>query len=324
MNFSIRNSKVENVLLVDGITRTGKFFLAKIVSEFKGIEFFQYLQVLEQVPYIYRLGGMNKDAAIALIKSSVDYGVYNQIVGRNLNHRVLDRSSIYNSINPELYLKRQFENFETDHILQLMRGDDKKFQFVTHNALANVDILLDAYPRLNMIHIIRNPVDLVYSWYRKNYGKINSPNNLSIDPSIEKNGFAVPWYHDNWDDDYHKMGDVDLIIKSIKTLLDLNAKKVSSLSDLAKSKIFIIKYEDLVLNPLFEMKKLSNFLGVSVNAQIKQVLLREGLPNKDVMSNHNKKSKFIYELASDSSVRILNSMERDYNESKTYCNLDIV
>jgi hypothetical protein len=134
----------------------------------------------------------------------------------------------------------------------------------------------------------------------------------------------VPWYHDSWDDDYHEMGDVDLIIKSIKTLLDLNAKKVSSLSDLAKSKIFIIKYEDLVLNPLFEMKKLSNFLGVSVNAQIKQVLLRECLPNKDVMSNHNKKSKFIYELASDSSVRILNSMERDYNESKTYCNLDIV
>ncbi len=100
MNFSIRNNKVENVLLVDGITRTGKFFLAKIVSEFKEIEFFQYLQVLEQVPYIYGIGGMHKDAAIALIKSTVDYGVYNQILGRNLNHRVLDRSSIFNSINP--------------------------------------------------------------------------------------------------------------------------------------------------------------------------------------------------------------------------------
>jgi hypothetical protein len=322
MNFSSKNNKVDNILLIDGITRTGKFFLAKIVSEFKEIEYFQYLQAIEQVPYIYGLGGINKDAAIALLKSTVDYGVYNQILGRNLNHRVLDRSSIFNSITPEIYLKRQFKNFETNEVIQLMRAADKTFPFVTHNALANVDLFLDAYPNLKMIHIIRDPVELVYSWYKKNYGNLNSKDSLSIDPYIEKNGSAVPWYHAGWDN--NEMGEVDCIIKSIKTLLDLNAEKVSTLSSLDKSRIFIIKYEDLVINPSLEVKRLGDFLGLPIGTEIKKILLKESLPNKSLMNNHNENSNFIYDLASNSFAKMLNNMESNYNNNTSYCNLDIV
>ena len=106
MKFSIKTNNVENVLLVDGITRTGKFLLSKIVSEFEDIEFFQSLPVLEHIPYMFGLGGMGGDAAISLIKSTIDYAAYDQFLGRGLNHRVLDRSSIYNSSDSASYLKR--------------------------------------------------------------------------------------------------------------------------------------------------------------------------------------------------------------------------
>ncbi len=324
MNFAKKNTNVENVLLVDGLTRTGKFFLAKIVSELENVDFFQYLQVLEQIPYIYGLGGMSEDASIALIKSSVDYGVYNQILGRSLNHRVLDRSSIYNSSNPELYLKRQFEIIEKDEIIHLIRSNNKKHLFCTHNVLTNIDIMLKAYPDLKMIHIIRNPVDLVFSWYKKKYGKINSYDRLNLNPDISKNGIAVPWYHNEWGDNDNGMNEVDIIIKSIKTLFDLINKKTSCMSTTDKDKIFIIKYEKLIMDPVNEMKKLSCFLGSSINNKVRQALLREGLPNTKIMNNHKENSKIIYGLASNESSKILRKMEKDYLTSKVFYGLDML
>ncbi len=38
-------SLVNNIALIDGFTRSGKFFLAKIVSGLNKIEFFQYIHV---------------------------------------------------------------------------------------------------------------------------------------------------------------------------------------------------------------------------------------------------------------------------------------
>ena len=56
MNFINKDTNVENVLLVDGVTRAGKFFLAEILSGFDKVEFFQYLPLLEQIPVIYGMG----------------------------------------------------------------------------------------------------------------------------------------------------------------------------------------------------------------------------------------------------------------------------
>ena len=324
MKFSIKTNNVENVLLVDGITRTGKFLLAKIVSEFEDIEFFQSLPALEHIPYMFGLGGMSRDTAISLIKSTIDYAAYDQFLGRGLNHRVLDRSSIYNSSDSASYLKRQFENLESNDILRLMRSNSKSFFFVAHNILANVDIFLDAYPRLKMIYIVRNPVDLVYSWNRKEYGKVNSKDFLTMSPDIEKNGYSVPWYYSNWSDEYKKLGEIDLIVKSIKTILALTAKKISSLSDIEKRKIHIIRYEDLVTNPLNELKKVEVFLGKPINCQVKDILLKEGLPNKSIVDKQEEKSKFIFDLTSEKYTKILKNMELDYLNGDDYCGLSVL
>jgi hypothetical protein len=334
VKFSIKTNNVENVLIVDGITRSGKFLLAKIVSEFEDIEFFQYLPVLEHIPYLFGLGGMRRDAAISLIKSTIDYAAYDQFLGRGLNHRALDRSSIYNSSDSASYLKRQLENLESNDILRLMRNNSKSFFFVTHNILANIDIFLDAYPRLNMIYIVRNPVDLVYSWNRKRHGEDNSKDFLgkykdlndhqTMNPDIEKSGHSVPWYYSDWSDEYKKLGETDLIVKTIKTILELTAKKILSLPDIEKQKIHIIRYEDLVTNPLNELKKVEVFLGKPINYQVKDTLLKEGLPNMGIIDKQEEKSKFIFDLTSKKYTKILKNMEREYLNGDDYCGLSIL
>jgi hypothetical protein len=319
MKFAINTNNVENVILLDGITRTGKFLLSKIVSEFEGVEFFQSIPVLEQIPYIFELGGVTRDAAVSLIKSSIDYASYNQFLGRGLNHRILDRSSIYNTSDSALYLKRQFENLDNKDILRLMRSDSKYFLFVTHNVLANINIFLDAYQDLKVVYIVRNPVDLVYSWNKKGYGKVNSKDFLTMSPDIERKEGSVPWYYNNWDNEYMGLGEIDLVIKSIKTLLMLTAKKFMSLSSIERSKVHILRYEDLLINPLSELKKIEDFFGKPINCKIKSMLLKEGLPNKSMLDKQEEKSNFIYKLTSEKYTRILRNMENNYLSGDDFC-----
>jgi hypothetical protein len=320
MKFSTQSNNVDDVLLVDGITRAGKFLLAKVVSEFENVEYFQSLPILEHIPYIYSNAGITGDSAISLIQSSIDYAVYNQFLGRGLNHRALDRSSIYHSSDSIMYLKRQFENLENDDILQLMKRSNKSFLFATHNILTNINIFLEAYPNLKMIHIVRSPVDLVYSWNKKNYGKVNDADFLTMAPNIEKNNFVLPWYCSDWDDKYKKIRGVDFIIKSIKSLIDLTTKTISSLNEEDKKKILIVKYEDLIKNPISEIEKISVFLEKPVNYQVTNILRNEGLPNPNILNKRKEKVDLIYKLSSEEHRLDLEKMEFNYlNADNYYC-----
>ena len=322
MKFSTQSNNVNDVLLVDGITRAGKFLLGKVVSEFENVEFFQSIPILEHIPYIYEHGGISEDSAISLIQSSIDYAVYCQLLGRGLNHRVLDRSSIYHSSDSTLYLKRQFENLNNDDILKLMKKSHKSFLFVTHNILTNINIFLEAYPKLKMIHIVRNPIDLVSSWNNKNYGNINNKDFLTMVPNIEKNDMSIPWWSSKWDDNHIKILGIDFIIKSIKSIIDLTTKTISSLSEEEKKKILIVRYEDLMLNPEIEMEKISSFLEKPINHQVTNITLNEGLPNQNILNKTRDNAASIYEMASKKYRLDLENMEFNYLNSDNYCGLN--
>ena len=47
-----RSKALANPIIVDGIGRTGKFFLGKILCGLENIEYYQYISVLEHIPYL--------------------------------------------------------------------------------------------------------------------------------------------------------------------------------------------------------------------------------------------------------------------------------
>ena len=169
---------VKNLTILDGHTRSGKFFLGKIVSGLNNVEFFQYSFTLDYIPYMARLGAITEDGAISLLRSIVDQSCFNQTIGRNLNIRSYDRSSILNAPNHEEYLKRSKSEFEIENVLEFLSEKNRCFVFVLHNNLANAQIMFKAFPDLKIIHIMRNPIDLVYSWIKKDYFKAELKNNI--------------------------------------------------------------------------------------------------------------------------------------------------
>ena len=141
-------SLVNNIALIDGFTRSGKFFLAKIVSGLNKIEFFQYIHVIEQLPYIYRLGGVTEDAAIALLRSAVDRHAYDVCFGRHLNLRHEDDSSIFNAPDSNNYFIRAFKKYERKEIVEMLQSKERVFLFARFNRVFYRSLRLFSRPRL--------------------------------------------------------------------------------------------------------------------------------------------------------------------------------
>ena len=57
------------------------------------------------------------------------------------------------------------------------------------------------------------------------------------------------------------------------------------------------------------MKKIEVFLGKPINYQVKDILLKEGLPNNGIVDKQEERSKFIFDLTSEKYTKILKNME---------------
>ena len=107
---SKRKPLVKNLLLLEGHTRAGKFLLGKVLDGFEQIEHFQYVGLIEQLPFLERLGCISRDAAMSLLQIAVDENAYHLRIGRNLNFRNSDSSSLLKSFFLDRYIPRAFES----------------------------------------------------------------------------------------------------------------------------------------------------------------------------------------------------------------------
>jgi|TARA_B100002003_G_C14147695_1_gene551920 hypothetical protein len=313
-----KSSLVKDITLIDGLTRSGKFFLAKIVSGLNKTEFFQYLHILEQLPYVFRLGGIAEDAAIALLRSAIDRHTYDACFGRHLNFRHDDESSIFNFPGFNNYFMRAFKKYERKEIIGILQSNERMFLFLTHNVLPNTKILFNAFPNMKMINILRHPIDLAYSWFLKGYGNIDNPDLLRINPDISGLSYPVPWYVCKWEEEYDSINDIERIIKSICVLTEMGRGTYGMLIKEHKKKILFVRYEDLVKDTHKTIRSMCDFLGTEESEYMPQILARERCPNNLPDQIRIKKTQEISERARDYYTSMLLKLSEEYDNNKDY------
>jgi len=314
---------VNNLVVLDGITRTGKFFLGKIVSGLKNTEFFQHSFILDYIPYMSKLGAISENGAISLLKSVVDQSCYDQSIGRNLNLRFDDRSSIYNSPDHEKYIFRSKSEYNREEVTKYLSNKHQLFPFVCHNNLASAGIMLKAFPNFKLIHIVRHPVDLIHSWLKKDYGKTELKSNLDlfkigIGPSICGKKWHLPWYAFPIRNDYESLNQTDRIIAIIYTLKKLNSQGFEDLSADNKKKIMFLNYEKLVQNTNQAVDKISKFLGNHRSEFMEKIIERENCPNVVNLEEREKKKQIILSKATNKYARVLERLEKNYIEKENF------
>lgn len=314
----LRSTLNPRVLLLDGLSRSGKFLLGKVVSHFERVEFFQFSPILEYIPIYWRLGCFIEGSAAPILKTIVDLLIYERAIGRHLNTRVEDDTAIHRAPDYERYLQRTLSSRGLSACEELIR--EKRYStFLTHEVLPNVALYFEAYPEMKMINLQRHPVDVIHSWHRKTLGETYSTDPIIFRPLIQGNKMAVPWFAFDWVGAYEKMKPVDRIVKGVLQLQQFEQEAYASLSNEQKKRILFVSYEELVSQPESVVQQFSEFLETSSLKGIQAVLKRErcyrDLPVTDRMKKYE-------ELASRGSKELISELANASKEYETRWNLE--
>ncbi|MBI2095271.1 MAG: sulfotransferase domain-containing protein [Candidatus Omnitrophica bacterium] len=308
-----------NILLIDGIARSGKFLLGKIVSHFKRIEYFQYSPMLDQIPVLWKTRVFEHRSAVAYLQLVIDNFVYNRIIGRNLNLREADHSSIDRSLERSAYLDRA-KNPDVKKMLSQFYSKKRVPSLVVHGMLPLIEPYFEAFAGLKIIHTRRHPVDLVHSWNRRRWGvRFFSPDRRSFVPVFQGARRPLgPWFAFGWKD-AARLSPIDRVIKSILTIAGLEKKKPKTLDPTRKKRIFFTCFEDIIQRPDDTVRALSDFLKAKPHPRMKSILRREGCYRRLAVGEGKKK---LDEIRKEASARYFRSLETASREYEREWNLE--
>lgn len=315
-----KNRLVKNLLVVEGPTRAGKFLLADFLNGIEGVEGAQYYGLFEHLPYLEELGFLKRETAIAILQCQIDNFCYDWMVGRTLNFRFDDKSSVYRSPHLKKYMQRCLEP-DGDVIVRKITEQGMYFPFIIHDALRNIKIFLEAFPSCKVVRIERNPIDLAYSWFNRGWGQRwgVDPKDFSMtfaratfsDTNIDSEG-AIPWFAYNWAGEYESSSEMDRVIKSLYYLHTKGKETYNSLPELTRQKIHFLTYEQILTDTDNMIRRLASFLGKEISPQLRMIKAKENCPTTHPKLVRQDKIDKIKSLATEENFNLLMEMDREY------------
>jgi len=275
--FSPRPRYVEEFLVVDGITRAGKFLLGNVVSAIERVEFLQPAPLLTQLPYLHRLGKIPTETAKALLRTEIDSRIHDRILGRNLNGRASDLSCVYRTPDRRRYLARAAAADDGKLIARFL-AEKRLPLFIAHDALGHASFFFEVFPRAKLLHMLRDPISLVESWRKRGWGKRFGADPKSMDHAFKSPRGPIPWYAVGWKKNYHSLGEIERIVRSLGAAMQLAKREHQALPPRLKARIAFASFEELTEDPRPTLERLYAFIGSAPTRHMKAALKRERLP----------------------------------------------
>ena len=237
------------ILAVSGFTRSAKAMLMNLISTMKYVEKSNTDVLLEQAYYLHKIKKINFETAKYILEKNLNIIHYYNSIGRNVNYKINDFSSVYKYHNPSLYLKRSKSKLEN---LKL-NSNKYLFQIMLHSGLNSANLILKSYKNLKIIEIMKNPLEIVYSWIKKNYGKdIYDKSNVYV-LTIEYRNKILPYYARGWEKKYLRMSEYDRCASMIMQLYRDRENQIKKLSKSELKKVLFIGFDNLITNPKIEI-----------------------------------------------------------------------
>lgn len=327
----VKETFLKDLVIVTGSPASGKSILAPIVASLERTENFKMSILLEHLGTLNYLGKLPDDALVFLFRYTVDFMLYDNMIGRNMNFRFGDETSIFNTGNPEKYFERLLAE-RGEFVVDEIEEKRPLLVLALSDAFWHAKRWFEAFSFLRMIHIRRHPVDMVYSWYNHRYGEevrlTPSTKRIGITHGsetynskisqvllIRANNQVVPYYALGWEDKYMELSEMDRVIYMINGIRAGYAKALSSLSEKEHKKVLFLTYDETVTNTDSILTKICSFLNTDRTPYTSVVLEREKCPrllSEDARKNNLDKIK---EIATDQAFCVLMSMVNDYEET---------
>lgn len=300
------------IVLIDGISRTGKSMLGPLLSSFNDVEVERIEPILEMLPLLHYFGQIDKQTAIAVLRQEIDMRLYDTMLGRNTNFRLKDHTSAFRSSKGKEYLKRLVAK-EGDNVIDRIKEKEIIFQNQTHDLLGHCHLYFEAFgERLRIFEMVRHPIDVAYSFNSRNWGERYGADPRNFTLTINHEGTVLPWYAIDWEDEYLKMRPMDRIIKFIEVITNWNKKGFDSLSEDRQKQVLFIPFEKFVSKPESFFSKMENFIDKKRTSSFDKALKRERCPRVLNEMEREKKMKKIKELATEEAYEKLLVLSKEY------------
>ena len=303
-----------NYVFVDGMTRSGKNSLLPIISSFNRVEHFLMKPEFDSYVEMYKTGNLTKQGFNYIYANSLLIEVWSFMMGRKLNTNAHDLSSIMNSSKKDEYIKRLQRQDTPDTYLEIEK-EIKKCQLIfsiKSNVLSHGDLLSEISKNFKYIVVMRNPIDLVFTWFRGERVK-----RLGTDPRYLSPAFQVKGLNNLFStvlsnaEEYDK---ANLLEKSF-LLAEEEITQYMNNSLLHTNSTCLIPIENYWIETDKYIKILENFLGTTRTEFTKNEMLNAKIPRKKNVEMFSTKANIILQNMSDKYVdRLKNLCQRYENE----------
>ena len=308
----VKKKFLKNLILVTGTHTSGKSMVSPIVASLSNVEMLRKIYYLDQLSILYNFKKINLESAKFFGQHILDLSYYDQLIGRNINFRVEDETSVYQSKNPKLYKKRILSK----------RGA----KVLAHHEKINTHMLLDAHDgiwfykfwenlqikNLKIINIHRNPIDIVNSWINSDLGLVEKQILCQI-PLISKNNRVKPFYLYNNFTKNNLKNKTEIIIDMVDECV---RKEISTYNRIKnKNKILRINFDNFASNTHYHINEICNFLYLKKSTFTTKIMKKENLPRILYESEREEKLKKIKSKVGKNKFEKLLNLEIFYNNN---------
>jgi hypothetical protein len=273
--------------------------------------------LFDTIPRLYMLKKISHDAAVTIMQIEADMQLYHTMMSRSVNFRFKDGTGVFQNPFPLRYFWRLFSK-ERGSVIEQIKKTNPIFQDMTHDGLRNADILFDAFEKtqFHIIYIARDPVEIIYDWYKRGFGIRIGTDPQEFQFSYEYKGNIVPLYAHGWEEDYLSLNPMDRNIGMIEQHFENNIRSYNELPLERKAKVLFVFFNELVTDPMPISKKITDFIGTEITSCTKKTLKRENCPRIGIAENILHKKQFIEKHSTKKYILILEELIQKYNAFK--------
>ena len=265
------------MVFVDGLARTGKGLMGRILSHLEGGEQWQGHGTVQNMCYLHHQGGVATDVAASFIFNIIEENSYYRIIGRNLNTRYGDMSSIHKSANPDIYLHRT-EGPEGFDAIEPFLQENRFPVFQIHSVLRSASLMFEALPWSEWIHVMRHPVEQAHRWHARGWGTRELTDPLSFSLTFDTPHGPMPWYAADWAELFHSLTPLERAVEGVLRLQEEDEQGYQALSRKQQGQIHRICFENLAFHTEPTIDAISKFLKAPVLEPMMEMLAEENCP----------------------------------------------
>ena len=282
-----KNTLGAEIIFSDGIGSSGKRMLAHVVSAFSRVEKMSHDFAFDYIANLHWMGKLDEDAAIAYLKLEADMRLYHLMIGREVNLRLGESSSIFSNSRRFEYIRRLLSR-DGDVALDKIAGRRPILHEAPHDGMRSADLYFDAFEtRLKILHIVREPGELAIDLHRRGFGSRvgNDPREFQF--TAVRDGSHILFNLAGCAVDLSSASPIEYAVATVATSMRQNREGFLGLSPDRVRAVHVVLFDDLCREPQLVARSISAFLGLEPVSSLRRVFRREGIPRAVVPSDDN-------------------------------------